>query len=57
MERLPGPEDGSWASGYYSVLFEDPGGIRLELRFVPRGGLLADGEPFNSADGYAAPRR
>ena len=29
------PEEGSWAPGYYSVLFEDPDGIRLEMNFVP----------------------
>jgi len=32
------PEDGSWAPGYYSVLFEDPEGIRLECNFVPGKG-------------------
>ena len=37
------PEDGSWAPGYYSVLFEDPDGIRLEVNFVPGKGLLAPG--------------
>ena len=36
------PEDGSWAPGYYSVLFEDPDGIRLEMNHVPGKGLLAD---------------
>lgn len=36
------PEDGSWARGYYSVLFEDPDGIRLEVNHVPGKGLLAD---------------
>jgi catechol 2,3-dioxygenase-like lactoylglutathione lyase family enzyme len=35
------PEDGVWAPGYYSVLFEDPDGIRLEVNFVPGKGLLA----------------
>jgi catechol 2,3-dioxygenase-like lactoylglutathione lyase family enzyme len=35
------PEDGPWAPGYYSVLFEDPDGIRLEVNFVPGKGLLA----------------
>ncbi len=35
------PEEGSWAPGYYSVLFEDPDGIRLEINFVPGKGLLA----------------
>jgi catechol 2,3-dioxygenase-like lactoylglutathione lyase family enzyme len=36
------PEEGGWAPGYYSVLFEDPDGIRLELNHVPGKGLLAD---------------
>jgi catechol 2,3-dioxygenase-like lactoylglutathione lyase family enzyme len=35
------PEDGPWAPGYYSVLFEDPDGIRLEINHVPGKGLLA----------------
>ena len=35
------PEDGPWAPGYYSVLFEDPDGIRLEMNHVPGKGLLA----------------
>ena len=35
------PEDGPWAPGYYSVLFEDPDGIRLEANHVPGRGLLA----------------
>jgi catechol 2,3-dioxygenase-like lactoylglutathione lyase family enzyme len=37
------PEEGSWAPGYYSVLFEDPDGIRLEMNHVPGKGLLASG--------------
>ena len=33
------PEDGSrFAPGYYSVLFEDPDGIRVEVNFVPGKG-------------------
>ena len=36
------PEEGSWAPGYYSVLFEDPDGIRIEINFVPGKGLLAE---------------
>ena len=36
------PEEGSWAPGYYSVLFEDPDGIRLEVNHVPGKGLLAE---------------
>lgn len=35
------PEEGVWAPGYYSVLFEDPDGIRLEVNHVPGKGLLA----------------
>ena len=34
------PEVGPWAPGYYSVLFEDPDGIRIEVNFVPGKGLL-----------------
>lgn len=34
------PEEASWAPGYYSVLFEDPDGIRIELNHVPGKGLL-----------------
>jgi catechol 2,3-dioxygenase-like lactoylglutathione lyase family enzyme len=36
------PEDGPWAPGYYSVLFEDPDGIRVEANFVPGKGHLTD---------------
>ena len=39
------PEEGPWAPGYYSVLFEDPDGIRLEVNHVPGKGLLADVKP------------
>lgn len=35
------PQDGEFAPGYYSCLFEDPDGIRLEINFVPGKGLLA----------------
>ncbi|PWT76524.1 MAG: bleomycin resistance protein [Proteobacteria bacterium] len=37
------PEDGSWAPGYYSLLFEDPEGIRLEINYVPAQGWLTPG--------------
>jgi catechol 2,3-dioxygenase-like lactoylglutathione lyase family enzyme len=38
------PEDGpQFAPGYYSVLFEDPDGIRVEVNFVPGKGHLGDG--------------
>ncbi len=34
------PEEGTFASGYYSVLFEDPDGIRIEANYVPGKGHL-----------------
>jgi catechol 2,3-dioxygenase-like lactoylglutathione lyase family enzyme len=46
------PEEGSWAPGYYSVLFEDPAGIRLEVNFVPGKGVLAEGVSFNPSGDY-----
>ncbi len=36
------PQEDAWAPGYYSVLFEDPDGIRLEMNHVPGRGLLED---------------
>ncbi|MBI5506792.1 MAG: VOC family protein [Deltaproteobacteria bacterium] len=39
------PEEAPWAPGYYSVLFEDPDGIRLEMNHVPGRGLLAGDAP------------
>ena len=47
------PQDGTWAPGYYSVLFEDPDGIRLETNFVPGAGVLQQGVKFNPAGGYS----
>ena len=35
------PREDSWAPGYYSMLFEDPDGVRLEINHVPGKGLLA----------------
>lgn len=41
-----GPRDDDWAPGYYSVLFEDPCGTRLEVNHVPgKGHLGADANP------------
>ena len=37
------PEEGPWAKGYYSLLFEDPDGIRLEVNYVPGKGNLDPG--------------
>ncbi len=36
------PEDGSFAPGYYSLLFEDPDGIRVEVNHVPGKGHFGD---------------
>lgn len=47
-----GPLEGTWAPGYYYVLFEDPDGIRLEVCHVPGAGLLASGTSFNPSEGY-----
>jgi catechol 2,3-dioxygenase-like lactoylglutathione lyase family enzyme len=48
------PEYGSWAPGYYSVLFEDPEGIRLEVNFVPGKGHFEHPEqlPLKTMPGY-----
>ena len=41
---IHGPEDGSgFAPGYYSILFEDPDGIRVEFNHVPGAGHLGKG--------------
>ena len=37
------PREDTWAPGYYSVLFEDPDGIRIEANFVPGKGHLTQG--------------
>ena len=47
------PAQGTWAPGHYSVLFEDPDGIRLEVNHVPGAGVLAPDTAFNPEDGYA----
>ncbi len=47
-------EDGSqFAPGYYSVLFEDPDGIRIEVNHVPGKGHFGDGGRLG--DGGAGP--
>jgi hypothetical protein len=35
------PEEGNWAPGYYSILFEDPDGARIEVNYIPGKGLLS----------------
>jgi len=37
------PEASSHAPGYYSVLFEDPDGLRIEANYVPGKGHLEPG--------------
>jgi catechol 2,3-dioxygenase-like lactoylglutathione lyase family enzyme len=46
------PEEGPWAPGYYSILFEDPAGIRLEVNHVPGKGIFETGVSFNPAGDY-----
>jgi catechol 2,3-dioxygenase-like lactoylglutathione lyase family enzyme len=46
------PEDGPWAQGYYSILFEDPSGVRIEMNHVPGRGILDEGVQFNPAGDY-----
>lgn len=38
-----GPEESDFAPGYYSILFEDPDGIRVEVNHVPGRGHLGEG--------------
>ena len=51
---IRGPAEDTWAPGYYSILFEDPDGIRLEVNFVPGAGLLAEGTQFRPGPPSAA---
>ena len=44
------PEDGPWAPGYYSVLFEDPDGVRLEINHVPGKGLFESNDKATSSE-------
>ncbi len=46
------PQEEPWAPGYYSILFEDPDGIRIEFNHVPGVGLLAEGQEIGSADAF-----
>ncbi|MEO8631131.1 MAG: VOC family protein, partial [Betaproteobacteria bacterium] len=48
------PKDGDFAPGYYSMLFEDPEGIRLEVNFVPGKGWFArpDELPLKTMPGF-----
>ena len=46
------PQEEPWAPGYYSVLFEDPDGMRVEVHHGPGTGLLADGERSGGANAF-----
>ena len=46
------PQEGAWAPGYYSLLFEDPDGIRLEINHVPGKGLLEEGVKLDPGPDY-----
>ncbi|WP_422059897.1 VOC family protein [Sphingopyxis sp.] len=47
-----GPQEEPWAPGYYSILFEDPDGIRIEFNHVPGAGLLVDGEEIRGGEAF-----
>ncbi len=50
-----GPEESGFAPGYYSILFEDPDGIRVEVNFVPgKGHLGSDGRSEGGGEGVAS---
>ncbi len=49
---IRGPSDGDWAPGYFYILFEDPDGIRLEVNFVPKKGVLEKNVKFNPSNNY-----
>ncbi len=48
------PREDRWAPGYYSILFEDPDGVRLEINHVPGKGVFDnDGRVKASSPGEA----
>jgi len=46
------PEEGPWAPGYYSLLFEDPAGLRIEINHVPGKGVLEAGSSFDPSSDF-----
>lgn len=54
-KAVRGPQEDAWAPGYYSFLFEDPDGIRLEVNHVPAKGLLAMDKPQVGGVDYGQP--
>ena len=49
---IRGPMQGSWAPGYFYILFEDPDKIRLEVNYVPDKGVLKKNIKFNPSNDY-----
>ena len=49
---IRGPLEGTWAPGYFYILFEDPDKIRLEVNFVPDRGVLQENIKFNPSNDY-----
>ena len=45
-----GPQEDGFAPGYYSILFEDPDGIRIEVNYVPGKGHLDPNAKLPSAE-------
>jgi len=47
-----GPEEGGhFAPGYYSILFEDPDGVRVEVNHIPGKGHFGDDGQLGSGSG------
>jgi catechol 2,3-dioxygenase-like lactoylglutathione lyase family enzyme len=49
------PKESDFAPGYYSLLFEDPDGIRVEINYVPgKGHFGAEGRLASEGQGAAS---
>jgi catechol 2,3-dioxygenase-like lactoylglutathione lyase family enzyme len=51
VKILRAPEVGPWAPGYYSILFEDPDGLRVEINHVPGRGHFGPEGRLGSGQG------
>ena len=49
---IQGPQEGTWAPGYYSVLFEDPTAFALK-QASSQARALQPGVKFNASSGYS----
>lgn len=52
IQIVHAPQEEPWAPGYYSILFEDPDGIRIEFNHVPGTGLLAEGREIDGSEAF-----